>query len=284
MFYRALYEENDNKLASAIIPFLDKNIRDQIVDISVLYHETKKLKKEIYSFRADNNYDELESMAFVIKQVIFRINREGLISYRMISQDNKVLSGKINDEFWNDVQINEIYYDLFNSEEEKAYNFSLMEFGKLLYIFMPKKIRNFLKQFEVKALNFVPEIYFILDQMAVPFEMLFDNNFLLLKYSIGYIIGEPPLGGVTFGYEDLINAKENSIQKKYEVLIVECINSKNPLKWNENNKSKELVFPFPAGVNELNNIVEFFNDREEISQITVLSGDYSTKENILSKI
>lgn len=284
MFYRALYEENDYNLVRKIIPFLDKNIGSQIIDPSVLFNDTKKLQKEIYAFKDEEDLSELENMEFIIKQIIFRINSEGLISYRMISQDNKVLAGKIANEYWNDDQINEIYYDLFNINDDKKFDFTLTEFGKLLYLFMPKKIRYFFKHFEVKALNFVPEIYFILDQMAIPFEMIYDNNFFLLKYSIGYIIGEPPLGGVTFGNEDLIKKELNSIKKRYNVLIIECINSKYPLKWNENSKSKELVFPFLAGVNEFNYIVEFFNNREEIDQMTILSGDYATKENILSKI
>ncbi|MFX1406792.1 MAG: hypothetical protein ACFFBW_07550 [Promethearchaeota archaeon] len=284
MFYRALFEEKDYDLARKICPYLDKNIGSQIVDPSILFRESQELQKEIYSFKNEENFSELETMAFIIKQIIFRINSDGLISFRMISQDNAMLEGKISDEFWNDAQINEIYYDLFNLNEVKKFDFTLKEFGKLLYIFLPKKIRYFFKHFEIKALDFVPEIYFILDQMAVPFEMIYDNNFFLLKYSIGYIIGEPPLGGVTFGYEDSLEEQAAVKKNKFNVLIIECTNSKNPLKWNEESKSKEIVFPFTAGINELNYIIEFFNNREEIDQFTILSGDYSTKENILSKI
>jgi len=52
---------------------------------------------------------------------------------------------------------------------------------------------NSVECYEIKSLNVTPEIYFILDEMTIPFELVYDNNFFLLKYSIGYIIGEPPI-------------------------------------------------------------------------------------------
>ncbi|MFX0076838.1 MAG: hypothetical protein ACFE96_15445 [Candidatus Hermodarchaeota archaeon] len=114
--------------------------------------------------------------------------------------------------------------------------------------------------------------------------MVYDNHFFLLKYSIGYIIGEPPLGGITFGYESEAQEQDLNKQNKYNVLIIECTNSSDPIRWNEETKAKELIFPFEAGINEFNYITEFFNDREEVDQITILVGLDSSRDNILSHI
>ena len=284
MFYRTLYEEKDFNLAQKILPHLDKSLVSLINNPLVLYNDTKDLQREIYSFGEDDSIFTGFEEGFVLKQMIFRINTEGLISVRMISHENKIIEGKIQNEYWNDAQIIDLYNDIFSNNPVKTYNFTVKEFGRLLYIFLPKKIRTFLKQFEIKSLNIIPEIYFILDEMTIPFELVYDNNFFLLKYSIGYIIGEPPLGGVTFGYESEGQSGELTEQNKFNVLIIECTNSSNPSRWNEETKVKELIFPFEAGINEFNYITEFFNNREEISQITILVGADSSRDNILSYI
>ncbi|MFX1412420.1 MAG: hypothetical protein ACFFA2_01160 [Promethearchaeota archaeon] len=282
MFYRALFEEEDYNLARKIIPFLDKNLKSMILDPAVLYHETELLQQNIYSFEGESFHFELDQ--FIIKQIILRINKEGLISYRMMSKDGKVINGKVLNEYWNDTQINEIYNDIFSNHEVKKYDFNLMEFGKLLFIFLPKPIRKLLKQFEIETLTFIPEIYFILDQMTIPFELVYDNNFFLLKYSIGYVIGEPPLGGVTFE-QDIKGGNEiNTPPIKYHILLIDSINTQGPFKWNETTKNKELIFPFVSGANELNFITEFFNEVKEIESITILTGINSTKKAILSHI
>jgi len=284
MFYRALYEENDLNLAKKILPYLEKNLRALITDPLLLYNETEIFKRDIYSFGEDDLVFKGLEEGFIIKQMIFRINSEGLISIRMISQENKIVEGKIFDEYWNDVHILDIYNDIFSDNLEKKYNFTFKEFGRLLYVFLPNKIRTFFKQFEIKALNFTPEFYFILDDMTIPFDLVYDKSFFLLKYSISYIIGEPPLGGITFGREIEENKESLKVQNKFNILIIESINNSGPVRWNEELKSKELIFPFEAGINEFNYITEFFNNREEISQITALAGPNSTRENILSHI
>jgi hypothetical protein len=284
MFYRALYEEKDYDLAQKVLPYLDKNVVSLINNPLLLYNDTKDLERDIYSFgEIDEIFTGFEE-GFVIKQMIFRINTDGLISVRMISHENKIVEGKIYDEYWNDAQIIDIYNDIFSDNPVKTYNFTVNEFGRLLYIFLPKKIRTFLKQFEIKSLNTIPEIYFILDEMTIPFELVYDNNFFLLKYSIGYIIGEPPLGGITFGYELEEQKNEVEAQTKYNVLIIECTNSSDPIRWNEEIKAKELIFPFEVGINEFNYITEFFNNREEVEQIKILVGPDSSRDNILSHI
>jgi hypothetical protein len=62
------------------------------------------------------------------------------------------------------------------------------------------------------------------------------------------------------------------------------MNSKYPLKWNEKTKQKDLIFPFQAGAEELNYIINFFNQSTEIHQIASLIGVNSTKENIISNL
>jgi hypothetical protein len=120
--------------------------------------------------------------------------------------------------------------------------------------------------------------------MTIPFELVYDNNFFLLKYSIGYIIGEPPLGGVTFGYEPEEQKESLEIQNKFNVLVIECTNSSDPIRWNEETKANELIFPFDAGINEFNYITEFFNIREEVEQISIIVGPDSSRDNILAHI
>jgi len=269
MFYRVLYEQKDFKLAQKILPYLEKNLRNVISDPLSLYNETESLRREIYSFGEESLIFTGFEEGFVIKQMVFRINHDGLISIRMISVDEKIVEGN---------------NDIFSDNKEKKYDFSVNEFGRLLYVFLPIKIRTFLEQFEIKSLNITPEIYFILDEMTIPFELVYDNNFFLLKYSIGYIIGEPPLGGVTFGHDAV--GKEGNIAKdgKINVLIIDSINSSGPIRWNAATKSKELIFPFESGINEFNYITEFFNGREEVNQMSILIGPDSSRDNILAHI
>ncbi|MFW9900554.1 MAG: hypothetical protein ACFFDY_04630 [Candidatus Thorarchaeota archaeon] len=283
MFYRALFEEKNFPLAEKIIPHLDKEFNKVLKDLVGLYNEIEPTKKEIYKFNESNNNLHLFDEDFTIKQMILRINATGRISYRMVSVDNKIIEGYISDEYWNDTQLIEIYHELFYELEDRKFHFNLKEFGELLYIFLPKIIRDFFKAFKIESLNIVPQIYFILNNMTIPFDLIYDNNYFLLKYSSGYKIGETPLGGVVF--EEILqeDSPETSL-KEYNVLIIESINSQNPLKWNENIKQKELIYPFQAGADELNYLVNFFNERDEINQISTVIGANSTRENILSNL
>jgi hypothetical protein len=283
IFYRAVYEEQDFILATKILSFLDKNIAPMISNPKALYQETKGLEREIYSFESPRLNAEILDKEFVIEQMIFRINSKGLISYRMISNEGQIIEGRIKDEYWNDMQIIDLYSDIFSDKEKREYEFSLTDFGKILYLFLPYTIRTILKKFEIKSLELIPEIYFILDQMTIPFELVYDTNFFLLKYSIGYIIGEPPLGGISFGkLED--SSQEDDEKKKYNVIIIDCMNSKGPLRWNEKKKGKELIFPFTAGKSELEFITDFFANQNQVNSINILSETKSTRENILESI
>ncbi len=283
IFYRAVYEEHNFSLAEKLIPFLDKNISSMISDPKALYDETKSLERDIYSFEIANPNTEVFNKEFVIEQMIFRINSKGLVSYRMISNEGKILEGKIKDEYWNDMQIIDIYSDIFSNKKEKEYNLSLVDFGKILYLFLPKAIRRILKKFEIKSLDLIPEIYFILDQMTIPFELIYDNNFFLLKYSIGYIIGEPPLGGISF--DRIVDSPQVEDKNgKYNILIIESINSKGPFKWNEKDKNQKLIFPFQAGQSELEYIINYFNEKDQVNEITLLLDANSTRDKIVKNI
>ena len=284
MFYRALFEEKNFNITQKIIPYLDKDFGNLLTDIISLYNEIEPLKSEIYSFDDREPIPDLDSESFAIKQIIIRINSKGIISYRMISINNEIIEGTITNEFWNDTQILEIYNELFYDPEKRKYNFNLTEFGELLYLFLPKVIRDFFKSFKIESLNVIPQIYFILDNMTIPFDLIYDNNFFLLKYSSGYKIGEVPLGGIAFEQESSKEPSLEPINNVFEVLIIDAINSKGPLKWNENTKQKEFIFPFSAGANELNYILNFFNGRTEIKHFNALIGPKSTRENILSNL
>lgn len=284
LFYRALFEEQDFNFARRIIPYLEKSISNLVIDTKALYQEIEPFKDEIYSFEMDSTVFESDYEDSIIKQIVLRISSKGFISYRMLSLDNKIFEGVINDEYWNDTQVIEIFNDIFSEKEARRNDFNINEFGKIVYLFLPKLIREIFKRFTINSLKATPEIFFMLDNMTFPFELIYDNNFFLLKYASGYIIGEPPIGGVAFETTNIDEKQSVSNEKKFNVLIVDSVNSTGPLKWNEETKRKELIFPFIAGVNEFKYIVEFFNNRKEINNLTVLSGLNSTKSNIISNL
>jgi hypothetical protein len=282
MFYRALFEEQDYDLTQKILGQLDKSLSGRISDLKSLYNLGVSLRNEIYSLGTEYKVDDEIDPSFIILQMIIRINSEGRISYRMISSDNRVVDGQVLDETWNDRHMHDIYNDLFSGQEAKSYNFNVNDFGRLLYIFLPKRIRDLFRRFKIVSLDIVPQVYFIMDNMTIPFELIFDyNNFFLLKYSSAYKIGEPPLEGVPFDpifQETLVMAP---VKEVYNVLIIDAINSHSPLIWNEEIKNKELLFPFVDGMEELDFITNFFNSRDEVNQINLLSGPNSTKENVM---
>ncbi|MFX1389787.1 MAG: hypothetical protein ACFE9Z_06990 [Promethearchaeota archaeon] len=281
MFYRALFEEKNFTLSEKIIPYLDKDFNRFLTNLAELYNEVEPSRQNIYSFN-DKDFN-LTSFPkdLSVKHIILRINYNGKISYRIVSIDDLVIEGVIINEFWNDIQIMEIYNELFYESETRKYNFSLNDFGELLYIFLPKAIRDIFKTFKVESLNFIPQIYFILDNMTIPFDLIYDNNFFLLKYTSGYKIGEIPLSGI---YSDSDSTSKETKTQRYNILVVESINSSYPLKWNDKIKKKELIFPFQSGAEEVNYIINFFNNLPEVNQMSALLGSNSTKEKIVSNL
>jgi hypothetical protein len=123
-----------------------------------------------------------------------------------------------------------------------------------------------------------------MDNMTIPFDLIYDNNFFLLKYSIGYKIGEIPLEGISFEQNVLDKSLQGPADKKYNVLIIDAINSTNPLKWNEELKRKELLYPFVAGANEINYIINLFNTTPKVNEISTLIGPNSTRDKFLDHL
>ncbi len=283
MFYRTFFEEKDLDLANKIIRFLPEEIKANLMDLNSLYSLTESLRTQIYSVKDDYKESMIGEFDFSLNQMILRINSEGAISFRILFENNNLMEGKITDEYWNDLHIMEIYSDLFSGNQEKIFNFNLIEFGKLLFNFLPKMIRAFFKRIQSKETEYMPQIYFILDNMTVPFDLIYDNNFFMLKYSSGYKIGEPPLGGVLTEQE---LSSEDSVQKlsNYKILLIEAINSKDPLQWNEELQKKMLIFPFVYGMEELNYITHFFNTQPKVSEMIILSDVESTREKILTHL
>ena len=284
MFYRALYLEKDFDLTQKIIPYIEDEIRSKLTDLNSLYNEAESVKSQIYSFKEDSDELLASHPEFVLNKGIVRINSEGLISFRLISPDFAVVEGDILNEYWNDTIIIDIYNDLFSGKKEKSYKFNLTEFGKLLYLFLPKSLRDVLKQLKDKKPPFISHIYFILDMMTIPFGLVHDgDNFFMLKYGSSYKIGEPPLAGISF--EQIIQEESTTTppKKLINVLLIEAINSKGPLKWNEEFKNKTLIFPFPDGYDEVNHITNFLNVTSGV-QIKLLTGPNSTREKILTEL
>lgn len=281
MFYRTLYEENDFALAEKIIPYLDDNLKPHLTDLNSLYNESESLKSITYSFGDEFEIIPASSLEFELNQMILRINGKGLVSYHIIVDNNKIIEGTITNEFWNDLQIMDIYNDLFSGIKDKRYKFSLPEFGRLLFIFLPKSIRNFFKKVRISSV--IPQIYLILDNMSIPLGLIYDDNFFMLKYSSGYKIGEPTLVQTVFEHS-FADTQSQLDQKKYNVLLIEAVNASGPLKWNEVNKTKELIYPFPVGTEEYNHMANYFNEQAEINQITVLNGFNTTRQKILSSL
>ncbi|MFW9987634.1 MAG: hypothetical protein ACFFC3_03180, partial [Candidatus Odinarchaeota archaeon] len=284
MFYRAIFEEQNYHIAQKVLTYLDEDFSKIITDLSILYKETEHLHKEIYTIDDKNDISDLFRKDFAIKQLVLRINSKGMISYRMNSINGELIDGKIFDEYWNDSQIFEIYEELFSESEDRKYTFDLNEYGQILYIFLPKLMRNMFKSFKIESLNITPHVYFILENMTIPLDLIYDKNFFCLKYSIGYKISEIPLRGIGFDYMKSEDSSLDSSKMGYNVLVIDSINSKSPLKWNEDKRRKELIFPFQAGIDELNYLINFFNQRSEINQLATLIGHNSTRENIVSNL
>ncbi|TFG25892.1 MAG: hypothetical protein EU532_11160 [Promethearchaeota archaeon] len=283
IFFRTLFEEKQFDLAQKIISFLPEEIQSNLTDLNSLFRVAESIKPQIYSLGGTQEEPMSFNADFLLNKMILRINAEGAISFKISFKNEKIMEGRITDEYWNDLQIMEIYNDLFSGSQQKTYPFNLIEFGKLLYNFLPKTIRTFFEPFKSKKLNYIPQIYIILDNMTIPFDLFYDNNFFMLKYSCGYKIGEPPLGGI-ISEQVVTEDHPLKLQNKYNILLVEVTNLKGPLKWNEESKQKILVFPFVDAAEEFDYITHFFNNQSEINEMTILSGLESSREKILTSI
>ena len=285
LFFRALYEEKDFNLAQKILPYLDDNLRSLLNDFSGLYSSAESIRNAIYSYKDDTIDIIKANKEYALNQAIIRINSEGEINYRIISKDFVMNEGIIKDEFWNDSYLIELYHDIFSEERKKQFNFNLNEFGKIIYIFLPKLLRNLFSKIKSNSPNFIPQIYLILDHMTIPFELIYyGDTFFMLKCSTSYKIGEPPLGGIAFDQIRPDDTVSKALNKKFKVLLIEATNAKGPLRWNEEYKNKTLIFPFPDAYDELLHISNFFNKINNVEQLAILSDLNATKEKIISQI
>ncbi len=276
MFYRALFEEKDFNLAKKIIPHLEDQLQSHLTGLEALYDGANLTEMKRFSYDEEFVISGTYEKEFIIKKMVLRISENGAITYRLKSPENQIIEGKITTEYWNDAQIIEIYNDIFNNKQDHTYNFSVKEFGQLLYIFLPKFIRKLIKK--LNNSTFAPQVYLIVDKMTIPFQFIYVNDFFMLKNSSSYKIGEPSLGGIAF------EEGEISSQKRYNVIIIESLNSRDPVRWSENNLKNELLFPFREGLDELKHIVDFFSSKSEINEVEVLTGRNSTRERILSSL
>ena len=274
IFYRALFEEKDLSLSQKIIPYLDKNLHPSLSDLNDLYNATRSFKEHIYRFDTDSLEDI--DPEFKISKVIIHINSKGLISYRIMSYDNKIIAGKIFDEFWNDTQISDLHDDLFTFTQPKKYNFEIIDFGRIYYLMMPKIIRKIISMAHSNDDHQLPQFYVVLDTMTIPFELIYEKKYMLFQSSISYYVGELDITGIPFTQE------ESNFEGNYDVLIIEATNNTYPTRWNDKQQAKELIYPFTDGRVELDDVINFFKNSEKINSLNIITGSNCTRDNILS--
>ena len=280
IFYRALYQENNINLAKKIILFLDNNLQPLVQDCESLYKKALDIKNEIYTLEEIEDYYFQQKNLHIVNMVI-KIDSIGEFSYRVYYSDENILERTFRKEHWNDTYVIKIYNDLFFNVNRKKYDFNLEEFGKILYLLLPKVIRDYFSQFRTQVLR--PQIYFVFDKMTIPFEFIYKKGFLLFSYSIGYNIGAPPIMGAKFLMEKE-EAQKIKTDHEYNALVIDSINALSPKSWKEDENRKKLLYEFPSGANQLNYIKELFNNRSEIQNLKVLLGSESTRETILEEI
>ncbi|MFX1396432.1 MAG: hypothetical protein ACFFAS_05235 [Promethearchaeota archaeon] len=279
LFYRCLFIEGDIDLAIKIKPYLDKNLQPLLNNLAQLKEEAVSLKDQLYSFEdSDDSNGMLEVRS--LKELILHINREGLISYRMRTSENQIREGRINSEYWNDSILLEIYEDLFSLGSNKKYHFSFKELGKIIFHFLPERVKYLLSLNNDFENIKIPDIYLVSENMTIPLELACVNNQYMFQFPISYQIGRLTIDGISFEKKNRLG---HSSEKK-NVLIIESINSNHPTRWDEKKQAKELIFPFLGGKRELEHISTFFNALDEINSFTILSDNTASRDMILSEI
>jgi hypothetical protein len=280
IFYRALYQNHNIDLAQKIIPHLDKRLQPYMRDCNFLIEVANKQRNEIYTLEETENYYFQEKNLHIVNMVI-KIDSLGEFSYRIYYSDENILERTFRSEHWNDTYIIKLYNNLFSDSSKTKYKFVLKEFGIILYLLLPKVIRNYFAKFREQVLR--PQIYFIFDKMTIPFELIYKKGFFLFGYSIGYNIGSPPIMGAKF-VEEKETSRKNKNEKGYNALLIDSINALAPKRWNEDKNRKELLYKFSSGANELSYMKELFTNRSEIQNLKVLMGSESSKKSILDAI
>ncbi len=276
VFYRAFFEEKDFSLSTRIIPFLDKNLQPLLNNLNQLYDDAQSFKKEIYHFDLDEDY--IIPSEGKISKIIIHVNSWGLISFKMIVQDNMVVEGKIKYEIWNDTQLGEIYENLFSFSQDEKLDLNLAEFGCIYYLSLPKIIRSILSRLHAQKENEISQIHLILDSMILPFELIHANQLLLLQCAISYRIGELDIGGTSF------EQKTTRHDAPCDVLIIKATNNLYPTSWNDKKQVKELIYPFNEANEELDHIINFFKSSEHVNTFNILTESTCNRENIFSNL
>lgn len=276
IFYRALFDEEDLELTKTVLPYLEDDLRSVITDLDALFNQAEALKAQAEIIASESEACPIPRGENVDKMIL-RINPKGLINYKIFLTSGITRKAIISSEYWNDVHVLEIFNDLFSGDKEKDFKFNLIEFGKILFMFLPKSLRELFKLTFQSPPEMIPQVYCLSEKMTFPLELIYLNEFFMIRHSVSYKLGEIPLAGVSF------TPIEKQAQSSYNVLILEATNSTNPTKWNNETNQKELIFPFKGGVEEVDHIINYFN-RPEVNAMEILSGYKSTRDNFLTHL
>lgn len=285
MFYRAFFEEKDLNLCEKIIKFLPKKIQPLLTNLQELQDNLEQVQESVVFLDQQNErlhsiFNEKQNA--LIKNLSIRIKDNGEIGFYGKFDDSQEFQDVIKDEYWNDVYLLKIYNNLFWNREVET-DLSIIEFGRLLYLMLPRKLRQLFSKLNVEDLDYVPQIYLILDKMTIPFDLINDGDGIFsLKFSIGYSIGEPNLNKIIS--EAPILPLNQSKQKKYNTLVIGCLNLMLPSKWDDAIQKNVLMYPFNEGVKELNHIIQYFNESSFIDQITYLVQENITRDKFLNNV
>ncbi|MHA1762295.1 MAG: CHAT domain-containing protein [Promethearchaeota archaeon] len=283
IFYRALFEEKYVSFAQKIIPYLDPEIIPLLKDLNNLSAKGELFKTRIYVFEDANNVDNpLYDPNFILQKLIIRVSPSHSITCKMCSQNNEIKIIELKDEYWNPTKLIEIYNQLFESKEVVKENFTLRNTGTLLYLSLPRFIREYFSQFEISISNFTPQLVFLTDELSIPFTLIYDKQFMMLNCSITHYPPNLNLDGVDFPIDDsLQKAVSSTSEKNGNALIIELTNSKGPFIWNDDMNKKELLYPFPYGLERMEKLRQFFTSSTALISKEFLVEENSTRENIL---
>lgn len=285
IFYRAFFEEEDLNLSEMIIKFLPKKIQPLLTNLQELLNNFKQVQESIVFLDQKNErlppiFNEKKNAKIIILSI--RIKNNGEIRFYGKFDDSQEFQDVIKDEYWNDTYLTKIYNDLFWNKKVKT-DLNTIDFGRLLYLMLPRKLKLLFLKLNIEDLDYVPQIYLILDNMTIPFDLINDGGGIFsLKFSIGYSIGEPNLKRIISEKEILSLSQPK--QKKYNALVIGCLNLMLPSKWDDIAQKNVLMYPFNAGVKELNHIVQYFNESSFIEQITYLVKENITYDKFLNNI
>ncbi len=284
IFYRALFEEKNISISQKILPYLNPKIFTHLKDLSNLIVKADAYRAKIYAFQEEFEDTSLNDPNYIIKQIAIFLFSGKLIHCKMLSIENEIKEISITSEYWNDSQLRDIYDEIFFSNQKPRWDFSIEDLGILSYILLPKVLRRLLSQFEISILNFTPHILFITEEVAFPYELIYPNKFLMLNYSCTYYSDPTTLEAIDFE-SNLVKQKEQGKKSsELRVLLIESINSKGPLKWNEKENKKDLIYPFPGGEERSEFITNLFSSKEEINTIVALTKEHSNRNLILNSL